>query len=185
MRILVLPIGAALLLLLSACAPAAGNPAATSSAAPSSAPSSAPSRASSTAAINVCSKISLGTVASISGRTVYTTSHEIDGPSQGAKLYSCEYTDTASADDALNALNLVVYRGGDPISIMKALAGAQTSGAKPLAGLGDRAQVGSTEVDVVVGTDVVAAADSLHDSDLANLTTPQLEKLARLVMATL
>jgi hypothetical protein len=185
MRIVLLPLGAAVLLLLSACAPVAANTVASPATGSSSAPSTAPSRASSTAAINVCSKIPLTTVASVSGRTVYTTTHEIDGPSQGAKLYSCEYTDTASADDALNAINLVVYRGGDPNTIMTALAGAQTSGAKPLTGLGNRAQVGDTEVDVVVGTDVVAAADSIHDSDLADLTTAQLEKLARLVMATL
>jgi hypothetical protein len=183
MKLLLVPVGAAVLLLLSACAPASGSP---SSAPANTAPSSsAPKQSSSTAAIDVCSKISVGTVASVSGRTVYTAAHEIDGPTEGAKLYSCEYTDSADASDALDGLGLAVYRGGDADAILKDLATALTSGAKPLSGIGDRAQVGDGEVDVVVGTDVVVASDAVHEGELTTLTTVQLETLARRVMAIL
>jgi hypothetical protein len=133
----------------------------------------------------VCSKISVATVTGDTGRSVYTAAHEIDGSSDGAHVYACEYTDSASADDALDGLNLVVYRGGNPISILSSLASALTSGAKPLANIGDRAQVGNGEVDIVVGTDVVVVSDSVHEGQLAELSTAQLEKLANRVMALL
>jgi hypothetical protein len=183
MKLLVIPLGAAVLLLLSACAPATG----TSSAAPPAAGSSlsAPKHASSTAAIAVCSKISVSEVASASARSVYTAAHEIDGPLEGAQLYSCEYTDSATASDALDGFNLGVYRGGNPDTIMKAEATALTKGAKPLSGIGDRAQAGDGEVDVVVGTDVVVASDAVHEGDLTTVSTAQLEILARKVMALL
>jgi hypothetical protein len=188
MKFLLVPVSAALVLGLSACAPATGSGSSVPGASngPSVAPSSAPaSHASSTGAINVCGKIPVATVASLSGRTVYTTGHEIDGPSEGAKLYACEYTDSTDASNALDGFNLVVYRGGDPTKILKGLATALTAGATPLSGIGDKAQSGDGEVDIVVGTDVVVASDSVHEGQLATLSTARLESLARKVMALL
>lgn len=62
---------------------------------------------------------------------------------------------------------------------MKDLAALFTSGAKPYSGIGDRAQIGDGELDVVIGGDVVVASDSVHEGNLAELTTDQLEKLAQ------
>jgi hypothetical protein len=193
MRILLLPLGAAVLLSLGACSvlPSDGSTPVASSAAASTSP--APAAASAAAAapaahgsgpIPVCTDFPLTVVASATGRSVYTTATERDGSSAGAQTYACEYTDQAP-DDALDGFDIAIYRGGDPAGIMSQLSQALTSGTTPLSGIGDRAQAGDGEVDVMSGTDVVVVSDAVHEGQLADLSTSTLEALARKVMAVL
>jgi hypothetical protein len=148
-------------------------------------PSSAAPKPSGSGPVDVCGAIPLATVKSVTGRTVYTTPHKVDGTTEGAHLYGCEYTDSADAGDALDGFNVVVYRGGDTDKIMRDLAAALTSGASPQSGIGDRAQLGDGELDVVVGGDVVVVSDSVHEGDLAELTLAQFENLANRFMTKL
>lgn len=145
--------------------------------------SGSPSRSS--GPINMCGQFPVSTIVAATGRAVYTTATERDGNSASAKLYACEYTDSVNPDDALDGFNLAVYRGGDPDAIMKALAAALTSGATPTSGIGDRAQVGDGEIDVVVGTDVVVVSDAVHEGDLTDLDPSVLRDLAQKVIAIL
>jgi hypothetical protein len=92
-----------------------------------------------------------------------------DRPDTGANVYACEYTDSADPADALDGFNLVVYRGGDPTTIMKNLAAALTSGATPTSAICDRTQLGDGEIDIVVGTDVVVASDAVHEGQIPDL----------------
>ena len=188
MRILLLPVAVGAALVLSACSsplPAAtagataGSPHATSSTA-----ASAPA-AHAAGPVDVCGDFPVATIVAATGRSVYTTATERDGGSEGAMVYACEYTDSTDPANALDGFNLVVYRGGDPDAIMKDLAAAQTSGANAASGIGDRAQTGDGEIDVVVGTDVVVASDALHEGDLAELDPSVLRQLAKSLIAKL
>jgi hypothetical protein len=189
MRILLLPLAAATLLTLSACSVAGGTggaPVANSAAAGgTSAAASAPAAASKTGAVDVCNIIPLATIVSATGRSVYTTATSVTAADEGATLYVCEYTDGATIPDSLNVFNIGVYRGGDPTKIMADLATSQGSGAVPHSGIGDRAQLGDTELDVVVGTDVLEVSDTARMSQFTVVGAATLEKLARQLMAKL
>lgn len=65
------------------------------------------------------------------------------------------------------------------------LAAVLTDGAKPQPGIGDKAQLGDGELDVVVGGDVVVVSDSVHEGNLAELNLAQLEMFANKIMAKL
>ena len=135
--------------------------------------------------IDLCREFPVSTIAAATGRGVYTTATERNGNSAGASLYACEYTDTTNPADALDAFSVAVYRGGDPDQIMKTLAGALNSGATATSGIGDRAQIGDGEIDVVVGTDVVVVSDTLHMGNLTDLDPSVLRALAQKVIAKL
>ena len=185
MRILILPLALCAVFGLAACAvgPAAGESSGVASAATTSSPSASKPAAASTGSIDMCGNFPVSAIASATGRTVYTTSTERDGDSEGAKLYACQYTDSTDPSQALDSFSLAVYRGGNPDTIMTDLAAAQTSGATPVSGIGDRAQAGAGEIDVVIGSDVVVASDTLHDSSLSDLDPAVLRSLAQKVIA--
>jgi hypothetical protein len=187
MRTALLPLAIGAILVLSACSatspvtsagtggptPASASPKATTPAAHSAGP------------IRVCDDFPVSTIVSATGRSIYTTATEQDGVTEGAHLYACEYTDSTDPADALDGFDLVVYRGGDPDAIMTALAQALTSGATPTSGIGDRAQTGDGEIDVVVGKDVVVASDAVHEGDIPDLDPAVLKSLAQRLIGKL
>jgi len=180
-----LPIIVGAILVLSACS--TGSPATTAGTggptpATASPPASSPATRS-TGPIRVCDDFPVSTIVAATGRSVYTTATEQDGDTQGAKVYACEYTDSTDPSDALDGFNLAVYRGGDPDAILTALAAALTSGATPISGIGDRAQSGDGEIDVVVGTDVVVVSDAVHEGDIPDLDPSVFRGLAQKLIA--
>lgn len=184
MRILLLPLVATALLALSACSVADGA-APVNSPAAAGAGSSPSAHATDSGPVDVCGAIPLATIVSATGRSVYTTATPVTAADEGATLYVCEYTDGATIPDSSNVFNIGVYRGGDPTKIMTDLATSQGSGAVPHSGIGDRAQLGDTELDVVVGTDVLFVSDTLREGQYTVVAPATLEKLARQLLAKL